>query len=236
MPKSPTPTADTKVDGTAHKFVGVLKANGTDPLTAIAPPKLRRRPFAIAIGVLIVVLGALITAFIVASAQDTVQVVAVRADVNRGDIIDAADLMTVALRPDPALRTVPADQLATLIGKRAATDLHAGGLVAPSSVTEQVIPPAGQTVVGIPLEVGQLPGWTLKNGDKVRIISTPRAQDDLPSAKAPKLSVDVVVLAVHAPLDQSTVTVVDVLVPSDEAEQLGVLAATRRVALVLDND
>lgn len=235
MPKTPTPTAD-KADGTTRKLAGItLKANGTERAATVAPPKLRRRPFAIAIGVLIVVLGSLITAFIVASAQDTVQVVAVRTDINRGDLINATDLMTISLRPDPALRTVPADQLASLIGKRAATDLHAGGLIAPTSVTEQVIPPAGQAVVGIPLDIGQLPGWTLKNGDKVRIISTPRAQDD-PSTKAPKLSIEVTVLAVHAPLDQSTVTVVDVLAPSDQAEQLGALAATRRIALVLDND
>ena len=36
--------------------------------------------------------------------------------------------------------------------------------------------------------------------------------------------------------DDDTVTVVDVLAPSDQAEQLGALAATRRIALVLDND
>lgn len=198
-----------------------------------APPKLRRRPMAIAAGVLLVLIGSLVTAWVVASNQDSVQVVAVRADITRGDVIEAADLTTVALRPDPQLRTVPADQMATLLGKRAAVDLHAGGLIAPESVADQVIPGAGASVVGIPIEPGQMPGWQLKAGDKVRIISTPRAQDD-PTTKPPKVSLDATVLAVHGTADQ-TLTVVDVVVPSDQAESLGALAATRRLALVLDN-
>lgn len=198
-----------------------------------APPKLRRRPVAIAIGVLIVVLGSLSTAFVVASLQDTVQVVAVRANIERGSQIEATDLMSVSIRPDPALRTLPADQLSSLIGKRAAMDLHAGGLISPESVADKVVPAAGQSVVGIPLEPGQLPGWQLKAGDKVRIISTPRAQDDAP-LKAPALSLEASVLDVHAGTDQ-LLTVVDVVVPTADAEKLGALAATRRIALVLDN-
>lgn len=243
MPK-PTPS-------TTGRTAQLLKANNVDhnpllvdgddvvdvaPATAApapAPPKLRRRPVAIAVGVLIVVLGSLVTAFIVASVQDTVQVVAVRADIPRGDVIQAADLTIVGLRPDPQLRTIPADQLASLIGKRAAMDLHSGGLVSPASVANQVIPAAGESIVGIPIEPGQMPAWQLKAGDKVRIMSTPRAQDD-PSTKPPKVSLEARVVAVHGSADQ-TLTVVDVSVPADQAETLGALAATRRVALVLDN-
>lgn len=233
MPKS-TPTASR-----------LLKANNVPPLpdpagegadigaVKPAPPKLRRRPVAIAVGALIVVLGSLITAFVVASIQDTVQVVAVRADIERGSQIEAADLMSVSIRPEPALRTIPADQLPSLIGKRAAMDLHAGGLISAESVADIAVPAAGESVVGIPLEPGQLPAWQLKAGDKVRIISTPRAQDD-PPRKPPVLSLEARVLAVH-PGTEQLLTVVDVVVPTADAETLGGLAATRRIALVLDN-
>lgn len=197
------------------------------------PPKLRRRPTVIAIGVVIVVLGALITAFVVSTLQDTVQVVGVRADIERGSQIEASDLMSVSMRPDPALRTIPADQLPSLIGKRAAMDLHAGGLISPESVADKPIPAVGESVVGIPLEAGQLPAWQLRSGDKVRIISTPRAQDNAPT-KPPKLSLEARVLDVHTAADQP-LTIVDVIVPTTDAETLGALAATRRIALVLDN-
>ena len=231
MPLTPT-TIRNKLS--ANSVTTDTADDGTTPAKPAAiPPKLRRRPVAIAVGVVIVALGALITAFVVNSLQDTVQVVAVRADIERGGQIEAADLMTVSMRPDPALRTIPADRLPSLIGKRAAVDLHAGGLISQESVADKVVPAVGESVVGIPLETGQMPAWQLKAGDKVRIISTPRAQDN-PSTKAPTLSMAARVLAVRAGADQQ-VTVVDVIVPTADAEVLGGLAATRRIALVLDN-
>ena len=59
-------------------------------------------------------------------------VVAMAATVYRGEVIEAADLTSVTLSGDPSVPTLPADQAASLVGRRAAYDLVDGSLLAPS--------------------------------------------------------------------------------------------------------
>lgn len=202
------------------------------PTAAVpAPPRLRRRPIVIALAIALVASGALLAAYLVTALGNTTGVVAVRADIERGSVIQRADLVEARINPDPALLTVPSDQIESLVGKRAAGDLHAGGLISPQSVTDTTLPQAGQTIVGVALTPAQLPGSPLQAGARVRIILTPRQQDDLP--KANPVTVDAVVVSTRSVADTSQV-VVDVSVPVGTAAKVASIVATARVALVLD--
>lgn len=197
------------------------------------PPRRKRRPIWVALAVVLVALGALLAWYVVANLRDTESVVALRTDVPRGAIIEVDDLTTAEIMPDPALITVPASDLSAVVGRRAAVDLHAGGLLSPASIADTIIPEPGHSVVGLALEAGQLPATTLKVGDHVRIISTPRDQDEAPTEN-PVVTIQAVVVSSTSPADSAR-TWVDVSVTTADAPHLAGLVATNRVALILDN-
>lgn len=196
-----------------------------------SPPKLRRKPALVAAAVVIIAVGALLAAYLTTVVGHTRPVVAVRNDITRGATISQADLVVVQITPDPALKTVPGNQLQSLIGKHASVDLPAGGLVTANAVTDAPIPAAGQSLVGVALTPAQLPAEPLLSGQKVRIINTPRQQDEPP--KGQPGSVPATVVGTHPIGDQGQI-VVDVTVPQAAAGRLAASIATGRVALVVD--
>lgn len=186
----------------------------------------------LAAGVALVVVGALGAAYLTQVVSGTVQVVAVARDVQPGQVIERADLAVAGVSADPALAPVPAGRLAELVGKRAAVALPAGSLLTDAAVAEQVLPASGQSVVGIALQIAQLPAEPLRAGDRVRIVDTPASQAEPPS-RTPE-AIPAVVVSAAAP-DDSGLTVVDVSVPSGQAADLAARVATGRIALILDS-
>ncbi len=183
------------------------------------------------IGVLAVALGALITTWLVTRVGHTQPVVAVREAVDRGEVITEQNLMTVNISVDPALKVIAAGQLPSVVGQRATVDLPAGGLVVQGSFDAQPLPVAGQSLVGVWLSPGQLPGQPLRSGDRVRVVATPRQQEPLPD-QAPTVLAATVVSTSVSPDGHSLVTV---SVPTQVAPQVSALVATGRIALVLDS-
>lgn len=198
-----------------------------------SPPKLRRKPALVAAAVVVITLGALLAAYLTTVVGNTRPVVAVRNDIARGATINQADLVVVQITPDPALRTVPGNDLESLVGKYASVDLPAGGLVTTNAVTDAPLPAAGQALVGVALTPAQLPAKPLLPGQTVRIFNTPRQQDEPP--KDQPGFVPATVVGTHAIGDQGQV-VVDVTVPQDVAGKLAASIATGRVALVVDGN
>ncbi len=196
------------------------------------PAKLRRRPILLAISVLFVVIGALIAAWLVTTIGNTSAVIGIRQDVPRGSVIQRDDLMVVDITPDPSLKTVAAGQLSAEVGKHATQDLSAGSVLTPAQVTDQTLPATGDSLVGVSLSPAQLPSQPLQPGDNVRLVVTPRQQDDPPD-QAPRAVSATVVSSSHIG-DQGQV-VVNVTVPQTSAAQLAAAAATGRLALVLDS-
>jgi hypothetical protein len=190
--------------------------------------KLKRSPLVVVLGVLALAVG-LAGGWVMWARTPASEVVAAKVDVERGQVITAADLETVRVVLDPSLRTVPGADLQSLVGKRAAADLSAGTLVSPDEVTDALLPPTGMSVVAVPIDNGLVPTVPMVAGDTVRLVQTPSAGGEL---VASPLTVTAEVVNVTA-YDQATV--VDVLVPSDKASELAALAATGRVALVLDS-
>lgn len=202
-------------------------ASGVEMLPSQAP-KLRKRPLVAAWGFGLVALGALLGVWAWTVASSTIDVVATRTLVARGELIEPQDLVVVRVNPDPALQVVPGGQFDSLVGRRAATDIVAGALVSPAQVADAVVPPSGMSLVGVPLEAGQLPAEQLRGGDNVRIVQTPGAQADV-AGDPVTVPAEVVRVAV---VDGKTV--VDLLVPSTRAAELAARANTGRVVLVLD--
>jgi hypothetical protein len=204
-----------------------------EPPTALAsPPRLRRRPSLIVASVLLVVLGALASAWAYTSLGNAQEVVAVRADVARGQVITAESLQVVRIGVDPALRTVPSNQASALVGQRAAVDLKAGQLLVPGAVTSEVVPGQGKSAVGLSLTAAQMPSEPLVVGDKVRVVSTPGAQGDLGTTAPIVFSGEVIAVS-----DQGSdgTTAVTVEVDADRAPELAARSASGKVALVLDS-
>ncbi len=198
---------------------------------ALAPTRTRRRPGVLAAGVALVVVGALGAAYLTQVVGDTAEVVAVARDVQPGEVIERADLTVADVSTDPALNPVPASRLTELVGQRAAVALTTGSLLTDAAVTEQVLPAAGQSLVGVALQPAQLPAGPLQAGDRIRIVDTPASQGE-PPASTPQAIPGVVVSA--AGPDDTGQRIVDVTVPSGQAADLAARVATGRIALILD--
>lgn len=233
-PNTPGPSGSTAVMTGDQGERGRRQQSRKRPAKApvIAPTKTRRRSGVLAAGVALVVVGALGAAYLTQAVGNTVQVVAVAGDVQPGEVIERADLTVADVSTDPALNPVPASRLTELVGQRAAVALTTGALLTDAAVTEQVLPAAGQSLVGVALQPAQLPAEPLQAGDRVRIVDTPASQAE-PPASTPQ-AIPAVVVSAAAP-DDGGQTIVNVTVPSGQAADLAARVATGRIALVLDS-
>lgn len=196
-----------------------------------APPKLRRRPVQALLALALVIAGALLAVWAWTAATDNVPVVALRETVPRGEQIAAEDLMVVQVNPDPALRTVAGDQLESFVGQRAGLDLSAGTLLSPEAVTDEVVPAAGRSVVGLALAPGSLPGEPLQVGDRVRVVGTAGQGDPATLSDPVEIAAEVAGVSLSA----TGQAIVSVVVDEARAGEVATWAAAGRVALVLDS-
>lgn len=196
------------------------------------PPKLRRRPLVTAASVAAICLGSLGGLWVYNASSTSEEVLAMRETVERGHVIEPDDLMTVRITVDPALRPMLAAEADTVVGKRAALDMPAGGVVTAEQVTSQSVPAQGQSVVGISLSPAMLPANELKVGDPVRVVTTPGQQGEVSAADPQSIDAVVVGLATDATTGNA---IVNVQVPYASAPKVAARAATGKVALVLDS-
>lgn len=220
------------VNGHAPRRTNADQAGQAPGETLAPPPKLRRRPVLIAASAAAVCLGALASVWAYTSTSNTHEVLAVRETVQRGDTITRQDLMTVQVGLDPALHPLPGDQLAAVVGKRAAMDMPAGGVVTAEQVTSSALPSKGESVVGISLTPAMLPADQLKVADPVRVVTTPGEQGEITAGRPDAIDAVVVGAAEDATTGN---TIVNVQVPYADAPDLAARAATGKVAVVLDS-
>lgn len=204
-----------------------------DPSPGVTPPlKLRRRPALVVIAVVVTALGCLLGAWAWSASTDTQEVLAARNTIHRGEVIEAGDIQRIRISGDPALTPLPASAYDDVVGQRATLDISAGGLITPESTSDALLPPPGQSVVGISLAPAQVPALPMYGGDKVRIIVTPGDSGET-SSGTPQFTVAEVV---DTAFDETTGnTVVNVLVSYADAGVLAARASTGHVALVLDS-
>jgi hypothetical protein len=207
------------------------------PGTTPSPPRVpgRRNPKWIALGVVALCLGGLLSYVIYARLANETAVVTVAQTVYRGEVIDAADLTTITLQGTAIAQAVPAADLDTMIGKRAAVDLVAGSVLVASAVTEEAIPAASRAVVGLKLSAGRTPTSLLIPSAAVRLVAMPSPSgtgesnaDDVTGDTFPARVID------QANGADGTSILVNVDVSAEQAPLIAQLAAQDRIALVRD--
>jgi hypothetical protein len=188
----------------------------------------RRRWGRVAVGVAAMVVGAWLFAALYVSARDRVSVVAVTRPVARLETITRADLRVVQVGVDPNVVTVPASELASLVGRTARTDLVAGALLAPGSVGRGAGLVGGDdAVVGLTVGQGDAPSSQLRAGVSVSLVVRPvSGSSDPPDEVGGRV------------LDTSPVTLsdgqrpVEVVVAKEDAAAVSAAAADKRVSVV----
>lgn len=201
------------------------------------PPKARRRWGLFAAMAALVCLGALGNVWLHQATTSAQQVVAARSTIERGTVISRDQLMTVQIGSDPALSPVPASDLEGMVGKRAAVDVAAGSLLTRDAATDKNVPGEGHSLVGVGVMPAMMPGAKLVAGDRIRIVATPGQQGDA-TAISTATSVTAVVVSTETGTDttgQGAQTIITVDVPTGDAAQLAAMAATGKVAVVLDS-
>src|SRR5436305_7109621 len=135
----------------------------------VSGARVRRVPW-VALGVILVVSGALIFGLMVQSAGHRVAVVVAARDINPGQLIEARDLRVVDVAIDGQAATIPSDQRGQLVGMRATSRIPAGSVVSRGEFAAGSGLAPGRVVVGALLGPGALPVPNLRVGDQVTLL------------------------------------------------------------------
>ncbi|MDF5758428.1 SAF domain-containing protein [Spongiactinospora sp. TRM90649] len=170
-------------------------------------------------------LGALLAWQVYGIAGHRTPVLIMVRDVPIGQHLAAQDLRTVALGLDPGVQALEATEKGVVIGKRAAVDLKAGGLLSGTQVTDALVPAPGETIVPVALKPSRLPARGIQSGDQITVTA---AQASATPPVDHTARVDRV-----GPVDADGLVVVDLIVPASNGTALARQAADGEIALVL---
>ena len=210
-----------------------LQAGGS-PATP-QPPRLpgRRNPKWIALGIVALCLGGLLSYLIYARVAAESVVVAAAHTVYRGEAIEPGDLATITVRGGSLPHAVPATQLPDLVGKRAIFDLVEGSVILSTAAADVAIPAEGRAIVGLKLAPGRAPGNVLLPASRVRLVAMSAAGDSSTSDKLDG-SIFVGTVVDQTSAADGTSILVNVDVDAAAAPTIAMLAAQDRIAVVRD--
>ena len=181
------------------------------------------------VGLVIVALFALAGTWFYANSTSPEGVLALRNPVERGSVINAADLQVVQISTDDDLNVLGRDDASVVVGQIALNDLSVGTLITVDHVAATAAIEPGDGVVGLALDPGEYPTLSLRPGDIVRVVEVPGPSDS---------GADDVVLAAQAEIvDVATIGVqnqlfVSLSVDTSEADAIARSGARDRVRLV----
>lgn len=207
------------------------------PSVTPTPPRMpaRRNPRWIALGLVAVCLGGLLSYVIYSRVATETAVVSMTRTVYRGQPVAADDLTTVTVNGGSPLRAVPASQLDALVGQKAVYDLVEGSLVPPGALSRVVVPARGRAVVGLKLAQGRAPTNLLFPGSPVRLVALPPAGDATTRDALTNQSYIARVVD-STPAADGAAVLVNVDVPADKGPTVALLAAQDRLAVLRDAD
>ena len=201
------------------------------------PPRMpgRRNPKWIALGIVALCLGGLLSYMIYIRVASEIAVVATAHTIYRGETIEHDDLTTITLRGGALPQAVPAARLTDLVGKRAGFDLIEGSVSPSTAIVAEAIPTEGHAVVGLKLAPGRAPGNLLLPSSLVRLIALPAVAD---GSATDKLAGTIFVGRVidQSPAADGTSIMVNVDVEAGAAPTVAMLGAQDRIAIVRDAD
>jgi hypothetical protein len=238
MFRNETMTIDTKSrSGGSPAKTNKQKTAPAAPSGTPQPPRMpgRRSPKWIALGIVALCLGGLLSYMIYVRVASEVAVVAAARTVYRGEMIEQRDLTTTTLRGGSLPQAVPAAKLTDLVGKRAGFDLIEGSIIPLTAIVAEAIPAEGRTIVGLKLAPGRAPGNLLLPSSLVRLIALPAVTD---GSTTDKLAGSIFVGRVidQFPAADGTSIMVNVDVEAGAAPTIAMLAAQDRIAIVRDAD
>jgi SAF domain len=235
MTGRPDMSIDTQPRSGASRRPALPSARSGPPV-AEALPRLpsRRNPRWIALGVVALCLGALLSYVIYARVASETTVVAAARTVYRGQVLERADLTTLRLRGGTLPDTVAADDLERLVGQRAVFDLPSGAVVAGAAVAPSALPAEGRAAVGLKLASGRAPESLLLPSSPVRLVALPPASTD--AAVQDRLAGKTYPARVigHVPGADGVSVLLDVDVDQAQAPTIALLGAQDRIAVVRD--
>ncbi len=122
------------------------------------------------VGTLLVAVFALAGAWFYSTSTARVGYLALREPVERGQVVERTDLTIYEVTTDAPVRGLRASALADIVGKVALTDLAPGTLVTAEQFADTADIPIGSGVVGLDLDPGEFSSFSLRPGDRVRVV------------------------------------------------------------------
>lgn len=133
-----------------------------------------RRPWQVALGIILVVLCAGLAAVVFSSSAKRVSVVIAAKNLPAGTELVASDLSTGSIPASGKIVAMSATYSAILIGKQLNTPVFAGQLMVRQMVSSVPLLTPGNQVVGMELKGNQMPSVPLVPGDIVAVIAVPQ--------------------------------------------------------------
>lgn len=196
-------------------------------------PQRRWRPALVWLAVALIAAGGLIAWRVLLTVGATGEYLAVVRPIGVGDVLTEADLTTVRITVDPALKPIRANTSDLVVGRYAAVALVPGTLLTAEQFTDQAYPGPGQQLVGISLSQDRLPHERLAPGSAVLlVITTDGNVTQQEPAAGPPLSIPATVTDVAASGKDST-TLVNVAVADRDGPLVAARAAAGRIVVVL---
>lgn len=146
----------------------------------VKPVAKKRRPAMMALALMLIALSALGGVWLVNRGAQTVSVLRVTQEVQRGEVIEAGDLAVVEFPADTVgFATVPGSAIDTVPGQVAQYQLRADTLLTADSYASALPVRDGYATVAVALTPNLLPSTTMRAGDPLMIVELPggSAQD-----------------------------------------------------------
>jgi hypothetical protein len=202
----------------------------------IPVPRRERKPAMAALAVLLIVGGALVSAYLVMVSGQRVPVIRIAGPVAAGQQIPAAALEEVQVSATGGLDYIPWGDRGKVTQTFATVTLVKGALLTNGMISTAASVAKGTVVVGLALKPGQLPAGGLQPGDRVAVYAV-GAQGGQSSAQAGAVLAPVATVYDVAQPGQNDVqsdqVQVSVTVPADEAAQVTQAASAAAVAVAL---
>lgn len=168
------------------------------------------------------------------AAGDRQPVLALARAVSVGQALSTADLREVSIAADPAMSTMAASQVSTVVGRTMATSLPAGSLLTPDVLGAPLVPSPGKAITALALKPGMFPP-ELTPGARVAVVFVPSSATGpssvfaSPSAPA---TWQAIVTGVTARADEQ-ITVVSLQLPEAAARQVAAVPTGQLSAVML---
>ena len=189
----------------------------------------RRRPWLIGLGTLLATLGALTVVWLVGTAGQRQEVLAIRTDVAYGQTLTAEDITVARVSVDPGVTVLAASDRDLVVGQVATTRLAPGMLLSAQMIEPVGEPSAGRVLVPIAVPADRMPAGGLRAGDRILAVDAGSVGAE---AAGPGVPTAATVVRV-GPADINGVTVVDVTTAAAAGPALAVAAANGHVAIVI---